>query len=68
MLREKLKWRPHKSESTDAEHRGGITRSLVYLKYPPSELGEKLYLFIIFLILIILFKNLLSIILITNIV
>jgi len=23
MLREKLKWRPHKSESTDAEHRGG---------------------------------------------
>lgn len=26
MLREKLKWRPHKSESTDAEHRGGATR------------------------------------------
>ncbi len=23
MLREKLKWRPHESESTDAEHRGG---------------------------------------------
>ncbi len=23
MLREKLKWRPHKGESTDAEHRGG---------------------------------------------
>jgi hypothetical protein len=27
MLREKLKWRPHKSESTDAEHRGGPIRS-----------------------------------------
>jgi hypothetical protein len=27
MLREKLKWRPHESESTDAEHRGGATRS-----------------------------------------
>jgi len=27
MPREKLKWRPHKSESTDAEHRGGPTRS-----------------------------------------
>jgi len=27
MLREKLKWRPHESESTDAEHRGGLTRS-----------------------------------------
>jgi hypothetical protein len=27
MIREKLKWRPHKSESTDAEHRGGLTRS-----------------------------------------
>ena len=25
MLREKLKWRPHKSESTNAEHRGGAT-------------------------------------------
>jgi len=23
MIREKLKWRPHKSESTDAGHRGG---------------------------------------------
>jgi hypothetical protein len=23
MLREKLKWRPHKSESTDARHRSG---------------------------------------------
>jgi len=29
MLREKLKWKPHKSESTDAEHRGGIIRSSV---------------------------------------
>jgi len=27
MLREKHKWRPHKCESTDAEHRGGATRS-----------------------------------------
>ena len=25
MLREKLKWRPHKSESTNAEHGGGAT-------------------------------------------
>ena len=27
MLREKLKWRPHEGESTDAEHRGGPTCS-----------------------------------------
>ena len=27
MKREKLKWRPHKSESTDAKHSGGIIRS-----------------------------------------
>ena len=27
MIREKLKWRSHKSESTDARHRGGLTRS-----------------------------------------
>jgi len=27
MLREKFKWRPHKNESTDAEHRGGVTRN-----------------------------------------
>ena len=27
MLREKLKWRTHESESTDAEHGGGPTRS-----------------------------------------
>ena len=27
MLREKCKWKPHKCESTDAEHRGGVTRS-----------------------------------------
>ena len=27
MLREKFKWRPHKDESTDAKHRGGVTRS-----------------------------------------
>ena len=24
---EKSKWRPHKDESTDAEHRGGLPRS-----------------------------------------
>jgi len=27
MIREKFKWRSHKSESTDAEHGGGLTRS-----------------------------------------
>jgi len=27
MIREKFKWRPHKNESTDAQHRGGVTRS-----------------------------------------
>jgi len=27
MIREKSKWRPHKDQSTDAEHRGGVTRS-----------------------------------------
>jgi len=27
MLREKLKWRPHKSLSTDVGYRGGPTRS-----------------------------------------
>jgi len=27
MLREKSKWKPHKDLSTDAEHRGGATRS-----------------------------------------
>jgi hypothetical protein len=27
MLREKFKWRPHENESTDAENRGGPTRS-----------------------------------------
>ena len=26
MATEKLKWKPHKSESTDAESRGGTTR------------------------------------------
>ena len=29
MVREKLKWRTHEGESTDAEHRGGPTRSSV---------------------------------------
>ncbi len=27
MTREKYKWKPHKYESTEAEHRGGATRS-----------------------------------------
>ena len=27
MVREKFKWRTHKNESTDAEHRGGPPRS-----------------------------------------
>jgi len=27
MLREKHKWKPHKCESTEAEHRDGVTRS-----------------------------------------
>jgi len=29
MVREKLKWRTHESESTDAEHGGGPTHSSV---------------------------------------
>jgi hypothetical protein len=29
MLREELKWKTHKSESTDAGHGGGLTRSSV---------------------------------------
>ncbi|VAX09169.1 hypothetical protein MNBD_GAMMA26-2331 [hydrothermal vent metagenome] len=27
MIREKSKWKPHKDLSTNAEHRGGVTRS-----------------------------------------
>jgi RNA-directed DNA polymerase len=27
MVRENLKWRTHKRESTDVEHRDGLTRS-----------------------------------------
>jgi RNA-directed DNA polymerase len=27
MAREKFKWRPHKNESTDARHGGGLPRS-----------------------------------------
>ena len=37
MLREKLKWRPHKSESTDAGHRGGATRSSVEVSVMEME-------------------------------
>ena len=29
MLRGKAKWKPHKDQSTEAEHRGGATRSSV---------------------------------------
>jgi hypothetical protein len=29
MLRETLKWRPHKSQSTNVRHRGGLARSSV---------------------------------------
>ena len=29
MLREKLKWKPHESLSTDVRHRGGLARSSV---------------------------------------
>ncbi len=29
MVREKSKWKPHKDESTDARHGGGVTRSSV---------------------------------------
>ena len=29
MIREKSKWRPHEDESTDAEHRDGLSRSSV---------------------------------------
>jgi len=29
MLRENPKWKPHKGKSTEAEHRGGVTRCSV---------------------------------------
>jgi hypothetical protein len=37
MIREKLKWRTHESESTDAEHRGGPTRSSVEVSVMEME-------------------------------
>ena len=37
MLREKLKWRTHKGESTDAGHRGGPTRSSVEVSVMEME-------------------------------
>jgi len=37
MIREKLKWRTHESESTDAEHRGGPTRSSVEISVMEME-------------------------------
>ena len=37
MLREKPKWRPHEGESTDAEHRGGPTRSSVEISVMEME-------------------------------
>jgi len=37
MIREKLKWRIHKGESTDAEHRDGPTRSSVEVSVMEME-------------------------------
>jgi len=37
MIREKLKWRTHESESTDAEHRDGPTRSSVEVSVMEME-------------------------------
>ena len=37
MLREKSKWRPHKGESTNAEHSGGPTRSSVEISVMEME-------------------------------
>jgi hypothetical protein len=37
MIREKLKWRTHESESTDAEHGGGPTRSSVEVSVMEME-------------------------------
>ena len=37
MLREKSKWRPHKDESTDANHGGGPTRSSVEISVMEAE-------------------------------
>ena len=37
MIREKFKWRTHKSESTDAEHGGGLTRSSVEVSVMEME-------------------------------
>ncbi len=37
MLRKKSKWRTHKDESTDARHRGGVTRSSVEVSVMEME-------------------------------
>ena len=37
MIREKLKWRTHESESTDAGHRDGLTHSSVELSVMEME-------------------------------
>jgi len=37
MLREKSKWKPHKDESTNAEHSGGPTRSSVEISVMEME-------------------------------
>jgi len=37
MIREKLKWRTHKGESTDAEHRDGPTGSSVEVSVMEME-------------------------------
>lgn len=37
MIRERLKWKPHKSLSTDAKHRGGTVRSSAELSVMERE-------------------------------
>jgi len=37
MLRKKSKWKPHKDESTNAEHSGGPTRSSVEISVMEME-------------------------------
>src|SRR4030042_2537001 len=37
MIREKFKWKTHESESTDEEHRGGLTRSSVEVSVMEME-------------------------------
>ena len=39
MIREKFNWKPQENESTDAEHRGGMTRSSDELAERPGSKG-----------------------------